>query len=86
MKNASFTIPAGEKVAIVGPSGSGKSTILRLVFRFYDVESGRILIDGQDVSKVTVESLRRAIGIVPSRNSVIQRIDFGEYSVRTIGC
>lgn len=65
LKNATFTIPAGSKVAIVGPSGSGKSTVLRLVFRFYDVDSGRILIDGQDISSVTVDSLRRAVGIVP---------------------
>lgn len=65
LRNVSFTIPAGEKVAIVGPSGSGKSTVLRLIFRFYELDSGRILIDGQDISKVTVDSLRRAIGIVP---------------------
>lgn len=65
LDNVTFTIPAGEKVAIVGPSGSGKSTILRLLFRFYDVDQGRILIDGQDISKVTVESLRLKIGIVP---------------------
>lgn len=65
LQNASFVIPAGKKVAIVGPSGSGKSTVLRLVFRFYDVQLGRVLIDGQDVSKVTLESLRKAIGIVP---------------------
>lgn len=65
LKDCSFTIPAGKKVAIVGPSGSGKSTILRLVFRFYDVDSGRILIDGQDIRDVDLDSLRRAIGVVP---------------------
>ncbi|OBA24199.1 mitochondrial ABC transporter [Metschnikowia bicuspidata var. bicuspidata NRRL YB-4993] len=65
LKNASFVIPPGDKVAIVGPSGLGKSTILKLVFRFYDVSSGRILIDGQDISQVTLESLRRAVGVVP---------------------
>ena len=65
LRNASFVIPPGEKVAIVGPSGLGKSTILKLVFRFYDVTSGRILIDGQDISHVTLDSLRRAIGVVP---------------------
>lgn len=65
LKDVSFTIPAGKKVAIVGSSGSGKSTILRLIFRFYEVTGGRILIDGQDISKVTLESLRKAIGIVP---------------------
>lgn len=65
LNNASFTIPAGQKVAIVGPSGSGKSTILRLVFRFYDVSQGRILIDGQDIKDVKLESLRKQLGIVP---------------------
>ncbi len=61
----SFTVPAGRKVAIVGPSGAGKSTISRLLFRFYDPTGGRILIDGQDIRKVTQASVRRAIGIVP---------------------
>ncbi|HEY9578623.1 MAG TPA: ABC transporter ATP-binding protein/permease [Rhizorhapis sp.] len=58
-------IPAGKTLAIVGPSGAGKSTIARLLFRFYDVQSGRILIDGQDIAKVTQASLREQIGIVP---------------------
>ncbi len=61
----SFEVPAGSHVAIVGPSGAGKSTIARLLFRFYDPQGGRILIDGQDISAVTQESLRAAIGIVP---------------------
>ena len=61
----SFEVPAGSHVAIVGPSGAGKSTIARLLFRFYDPLSGRILIDGQDIAGVTQESLRAAIGIVP---------------------
>ena len=61
----SFEVPAGGHVAIVGPSGAGKSTIGRLLFRFYDPWSGRILIDGQDIAQVTQESLRRQIGIVP---------------------
>ena len=61
----SFEVPAGQDVAIVGPSGAGKSTIARLLFRFYDPWSGRILIDGQDIREVTQESLRCAIGIVP---------------------
>ncbi len=65
LKNLSFEIPAGKKVAVVGPSGSGKSTLARLLYRFYDLDAGRILIDGQDVRGVSQGSLRRAIGIVP---------------------
>ncbi|MBW8754469.1 MAG: ABC transporter ATP-binding protein/permease [Sphingomonadales bacterium] len=61
----SFEVPAGQDVAVVGPSGAGKSTIARLLFRFYDPWSGRILIDGHDIKEVTQESLRCAIGIVP---------------------
>lgn len=61
----SFEVPAGNHVAIVGPSGAGKSTIGRLLFRFYDPASGRILIDGQDIAGVTQASLREKIGIVP---------------------
>lgn len=64
-KDISFTIPAGKKVAIVGTSGSGKSTILRLLYRFYEVDGGRILVDGQEVRDVTLESLREVIGVVP---------------------
>ncbi|GAB4344978.1 MAG: ABC transporter ATP-binding protein/permease [Gammaproteobacteria bacterium] len=60
-----FVVPPGGKVAVVGPSGSGKSTLARLLFRFYDVWEGRVLIDGQDVREVTQASLRNAIGIVP---------------------
>ena len=65
LHDVSFEIPAGQKVAVVGPSGAGKSTLSRLLFRFYDVGAGRILIDNQSVAEVTQESLRRAIGIVP---------------------
>lgn len=65
LKGISFEVPAGKTVAIVGPSGAGKSTISRLIFRFYDVTSGRITIDGQDIRDVTQASLRAAIGMVP---------------------
>jgi ATP-binding cassette subfamily B protein len=65
LKGVSFTVPAGKTVAIVGPSGAGKSTISRLLFRFYDVNGGRVLIDGQDIRGVTQASLRASIGIVP---------------------
>ncbi len=61
----SFEIPAGKTVAVVGPSGAGKSTLARLLYRFYDVGTGRITIDGQDIRQVTQASLRQAIGIVP---------------------
>jgi ATP-binding cassette subfamily B protein len=65
LKGVSFTIPAGKTVAVVGTSGAGKSTIARLLFRFYDADSGSILVDGQDVRDVTQASLRAAIGVVP---------------------
>jgi ABC-type transport system involved in Fe-S cluster assembly fused permease/ATPase subunit len=65
LKGIDFVVPAGGKLAIVGPTGAGKSTISRLLFRFYDVTGGRVLIDGQDVRDVTQDSLRSAIGVVP---------------------
>uniref|UniRef100_A0A6B2L0L9 ABC transmembrane type-1 domain-containing protein n=1 Tax=Arcella intermedia TaxID=1963864 RepID=A0A6B2L0L9_9EUKA len=65
LDNVSFTIPGGKKVAIVGTSGSGKSTLFRLLYRFYDPDSGQILIDGQDIKNVNLESFRRHIGVVP---------------------
>ncbi|XP_010433193.1 PREDICTED: ABC transporter B family member 23, mitochondrial-like [Camelina sativa] len=61
----SFEVPAGKSVAIVGSSGSGKSTILRMIFRFFDTDSGNVKIDGQDIKKVRLESLRSSIGVVP---------------------
>ncbi|KAK5860781.1 hypothetical protein PBY51_022239 [Eleginops maclovinus] len=65
LRDVSFTVEAGQTVALVGPSGSGKSSILRLLFRFYDAQSGSIRIDGQDISKVRQSSLRSYIGVVP---------------------
>jgi len=65
LKGISFEIPAGQTLAVVGQSGAGKSTLSRLLFRFYDVDAGRILIDGQDLRAVRQHSLRQAIGIVP---------------------
>ena len=65
LKDLSFEIPAGSRVALVGPSGGGKTTTLSLLPRFYDVQGGRILIDGQEVRDVTVRSLRKAVGLVP---------------------
>jgi ATP-binding cassette subfamily B protein len=65
LKGISFEVPAGKTVAVVGPSGAGKSTISRLLFRFYDLSGGHILIDDQDIAKVAQKSLRQAIGMVP---------------------
>ncbi|MDT0594627.1 ABCB family ABC transporter ATP-binding protein/permease [Glaciecola petra] len=65
IKDISFTIKPGSKVAFVGESGTGKSTLVKLLFRFYDITKGQILIDGQDIKTVTQESLRKHIGIVP---------------------
>ena len=65
LKNVSFTLAPGQMVALVGATGSGKSTIGRLLFRYYDVSEGRILIDGQDIRDVQQHSVRKAIGIVP---------------------
>ncbi|KAK9362234.1 ABC transporter-like protein [Lipomyces starkeyi] len=80
LQNASFIIPGGQKSAIVGPSGSGKSTILRLLFRFYDVQEGRILVDGQDIRDVNLESLRKAIGVVPQDTPLFN--DTIEHNIR----
>ncbi|HMN71727.1 MAG TPA: ABC transporter ATP-binding protein/permease [Rhodoblastus sp.] len=80
LKGVDFEVPAGKTVAIVGPSGAGKSTISRLLFRFYEPQHGRILIDGQDIADVTQESLRRAIGIVP-QDTVLFNDSIG-YNIR----
>jgi ATP-binding cassette subfamily B protein len=65
LKGIDLKIPAGGTLAVVGPSGAGKSTLARILYRFYDITGGKVLIDGQDIADVTQESLRRAIGIVP---------------------
>ncbi len=83
LHNVSFEIPAGKTVAVVGPSGAGKSTLARLLFRFFDVQAGRILIGGQDIKQVTQDSVRRAIGIVPQdtvlfNDTVLYNIAYGQ--------
>jgi ABC-type transport system involved in Fe-S cluster assembly fused permease/ATPase subunit len=88
LKNVSFTVPAGKTIAIVGPSGAGKSTISRLLFRFYDVTGGGVLIDGQDIRAVTQKSLRASIGIVPQdtvlfNDSIFYNIAYGRPGATT---
>ena len=75
-----FEVPAGKKVAVVGASGAGKSTLARLLFRFYDVGGGAIRIDGQDIRDVTLDSLRRVIGVVPQDTVLFN--DSIEYNIR----
>ena len=79
LHHLSFEIPAGRTVAVVGPSGAGKSTLARLLYRFYDVNAGRISIDGQDIRSVTQSSLRAAIGIVPQDTVLFN--DTVEYNI-----
>ncbi|XP_027112840.2 ABC transporter B family member 25, mitochondrial-like [Coffea arabica] len=85
LNGVSFFVPAGKSVAIVGTSGSGKSTILRLLFRFFNTDSGNIRIDGQDIQKVTLESLRKSIGVVPQdtvlfNDTIYHNIHYGRLS------
>lgn len=82
LKDVCFTVYPGQTVALVGPSGSGKSTIIRLLYRFYDVDSGSIFIDGQNIAKITQKSLRKAIGVVPQdtvlfNNNIRYNIQYG---------
>ncbi len=82
LHDVSFEVPAGKMVAIVGPSGAGKSTISRILFRFYDINSGRVTIDGQDIRDVTQQSLRGAIGVVPQdtvlfNDTILYNIRYG---------
>lgn len=83
LHDISFTVKPGQKLAIVGHSGSGKSTLARLLFRFYEINNGRILYDNQDISQVTQESLRQAIGIVPQdtvlfNESILYNIEYAK--------
>ena len=79
LHNISFEIPAGQTVAVVGPSGSGKSTLARLLFRFYDVQQGRITVAGQNIQHVTQSSVRQAMGIVPQDTVLFN--DTVEYNI-----
>lgn len=83
LKNINFTIKAGEKIAIVGPSGAGKTTFVRLLLRFYDVTSGKILIDGQNISHATLETLRNNVSLVPQdpllfHRTIMENIRYGK--------
>ena len=82
LKGVSFRVPSGKKVAIVGPSGSGKSTVSRILFRFYEIQGGAVLIDGQDIRSVRQASVRAAIGMVPQdtvlfNDSIFYNIAYG---------
>jgi ATP-binding cassette subfamily B protein len=82
LKDVSFEVPAGRKVAVVGPSGSGKSTLARLLFRFYDVNTGTITIDGQDLREVQQSSVRASLGVVPQdtvlfNDTIFYNISYG---------
>lgn len=82
LKDVCFTVYPGQTVALVGPSGSGKSTIIRLLYRFYDIDSGAISVDGQNIAQVTQKSLRKVIGVVPQdtvlfNNNIRYNIQYG---------
>lgn len=86
IKGISFKVPSGQTVAVVGPSGAGKSTLGRLLFRFYNIDQGRILIDGQDIQSISQRSLRAAIGIVPQdtvlfSDTIAYNIGFGHPAI-----
>jgi ABC-type transport system involved in Fe-S cluster assembly fused permease/ATPase subunit len=88
LKGVTFEVPAGKTVAVVGPSGAGKSTISRLLFRFYDLSGGRILIDDQNIAQVTQQSLRQAIGMVPQdtvlfNDTIRYNIRYGRWEAST---
>ena len=80
LRDVSFTVPGGQKIAIVGHSGAGKSTIARLIFRFYEITGGQILIDGQDIRDITLSSLRQNIGVVPQDTVLFN--DTIEFNIR----
>ena len=89
LKGLSFSVPAGSKVAIVGASGAGKSTLARLLYRFYPLTGGEITVDGQDINSVTLDSLRRAIAIVPQdtvlfNSSIRDNIQYGNPQANAI--
>ena len=84
LKNFNLHIKGGEKVALVGPSGAGKTTVTKLLFRFYDIAAGEILIDGQNIAKITQESLRKAISLVPQEpilfhRTLMENIRYGRF-------